>query len=281
MRFDVSLSKASGTGARTLAVITFASTYAVTFAAGIYQAVSSFLVGTGNATYGARTSENAATIVTYHASSDETQYAVSGDVILASEPSWATANMEGVVAADVYIAPATATSAGLVDTQAQTFAGVKTFNDGVKQQYGCRVYLASANAQTITAGAAAATVVFATERWDPNNNYNISNGLYTAPKTGLYSVGYALRMTMGGTAATSIQASVVTSASADALLLNAMEGMVNSKTYTLSGSGIILMTAGDTVSIKADCSGQNVTVIGSSGANDASFFNIIYLGPIA
>jgi hypothetical protein len=59
-----------------------------------------------------------------------------GLIPLSSEPVWAflgttaAAALEGILAADVYIAPATATSAGLVDTQAQNFAGVKTHATG-------------------------------------------------------------------------------------------------------------------------------------------------------
>jgi hypothetical protein len=61
-----------------------------------------------------------------------TYVAITGSVLLNAEPTWASlgttaaAALEGVLPVDVYIAPATATSAGLVDTQAQSFAGNKT-----------------------------------------------------------------------------------------------------------------------------------------------------------
>jgi hypothetical protein len=57
----------------------------------------------------------------------------SGDIELGSEPTTytTTANMEGVVAADVYIAPASASVDGLVNRSTQTFAGVKTFTNGI------------------------------------------------------------------------------------------------------------------------------------------------------
>jgi hypothetical protein len=57
----------------------------------------------------------------------------SGDVELESEPTAYTtaANMEGVLAASVYIPEASASVAGLVGTGAQTFAGVKTFDAGI------------------------------------------------------------------------------------------------------------------------------------------------------
>jgi hypothetical protein len=63
-----------------------------------------------------------------------TKMLFSGDVELNAEPTTYTtaANMEGVTAVDVYIAPASPIISGLVSTEAQTFAGVKTFNDGVK-----------------------------------------------------------------------------------------------------------------------------------------------------
>jgi hypothetical protein len=211
-------------------------------------------------------------------------HVVSANVMLQSEPTWtslgttAVAALEGVIAADVYIAPASASEVGLVDTSAQSFAGVKTFNDGVKQSYGCRVYLASANVQTITAGAAAATVAFATERWDPNNNH--ANGVYTAPKTGLYYVSYVLQVTNGATAATSVQTYVLCSGAADLLLASYNETMANSKVYNISGNGLVSLTAADTLAVKVSCVGQNLTVNGSGGANDVSFFHVHYLGPI-
>ena len=51
---------------------------------------------------------------------------LSGDVALNAEPTWAAANMEGVVACDVYIPPANGATAGIIDGNAQTIAGNKT-----------------------------------------------------------------------------------------------------------------------------------------------------------
>lgn len=50
---------------------------------------------------------------------------ISGDVELDSEPTWAAANMEGVLPVDVFVPSASASNAGLVDTGIQTFAGIK------------------------------------------------------------------------------------------------------------------------------------------------------------
>jgi hypothetical protein len=58
----------------------------------------------------------------------------SGDIELAAEPTTYTtaANMEGVIAADAYIAPASGATPGIVDNLAQHFHGVKDFGDGIK-----------------------------------------------------------------------------------------------------------------------------------------------------
>lgn len=60
------------------------------------------------------------------------------DVELNAEPTWASlgttavAALEGVIAADVYIAPASTTEDGLVNRSAQTFVGVKNFDAGIR-----------------------------------------------------------------------------------------------------------------------------------------------------
>jgi len=77
--------------------------------------------------------ENTSYFNVYHASVDETYYCISGDVILNSEPTWAAANMEGVTAVDVYIPPASAGIAGLVNNAAGNTAGTPILGktDGV------------------------------------------------------------------------------------------------------------------------------------------------------
>ena len=130
LRFNIHCPVTS-TGARTSATLTFSSTYAVVFKSGPYQACSSFLGGSGAAVT-ARTTSNAASIYMAHASASETEYQLSGDVELESEPAWAAANMEGAVNASVYIKPASATETGLVTAAAQTIAGVKDFTNGIK-----------------------------------------------------------------------------------------------------------------------------------------------------
>jgi hypothetical protein len=121
-------------GVRTVATLTFANNAAVTFAAGAtdYQPVTVSLE-TADETYSfGYTNPSAATIYIGHNSLSAAVYAVTADVALASKPAWADANMEGVLPVDVYIAPASGAAPGIVDQNAATWNGVKTFSDGVK-----------------------------------------------------------------------------------------------------------------------------------------------------
>jgi hypothetical protein len=103
--------------------VTFASTYEVTFISGVNQIVH----GTTGANVGlAYTNTSAATIAINHTSESAANYYISGDVELASEPTWYAANAEGAPNVAAYIPSASASTAGLVDLQAQTFTGVKS-----------------------------------------------------------------------------------------------------------------------------------------------------------
>jgi hypothetical protein len=273
--FSGRVNRASGTGARTSARLTFAGNYPVTFAA-YNQAISVYAATSATPTTGVAVASQAYIDVN-HASADEAGYAFSVNVVLASEPTWAAANLENVADLAAYFPNADASTTGLLTSTAQTMGGVKTFVDGVKQLYGCHVYLSSANNQTITAGAADATVAFQSEKWDSNGNH--ASGVYTAPKTGLYYVSYGLRVLMGATAASAVDASVMLGSVSN---FNSYIGTaVNSNTYNMMGSGVLVLTATNTISVKCSCTGQNVTIIGSGGTNDVSYFSVIYLGPVA
>ena len=127
LRFNMVLTKASGTGARTTARVTFASTYAVVFknTSAFYQRIDA---NSDNYMTIARATPNTGYFDMYHTSSDEVRYEIFGDVELESEPTWAAANMEGAVNASVYIPAADASTTGLITSAAQTIAGVKTFS---------------------------------------------------------------------------------------------------------------------------------------------------------
>lgn len=98
------------------------------------QACSGFL---GNAVTGAfniYAIYNTSTIRTNCSSTSQSNIFLSGEVALASEPTWAAANMEGALPVDVYIPSASAAVAGIVDNAAQQLgSGIKTVSsDGLK-----------------------------------------------------------------------------------------------------------------------------------------------------
>jgi hypothetical protein len=86
------------------------------------QPVSVLVGGTSPFTGSGQTTQNSTEILGFGAAT-ATAWRFSGDVALASEPTWAAANMEGVIAADVYIAPASAGTAGLVNNVAGNTTG--------------------------------------------------------------------------------------------------------------------------------------------------------------
>lgn len=129
MRFNISLICSSGSR----------GDITVTFTGLVFKNVSDFkqavcvTTDSNTAVFG-WAAPNASTINIYHATSTTDEYNLSGDVELNAEPTTYTtaANMEGVVAVDVYLPPASATEDGLVNRSAQNFSGVKTYNDGIK-----------------------------------------------------------------------------------------------------------------------------------------------------
>ena len=63
--------------------------------------------------------------------SSQSTFAFDSRIPLESKPTWADANMEASTQADIYVEPASATQSGLVNTSAQSFAGLKDFTQGV------------------------------------------------------------------------------------------------------------------------------------------------------
>lgn len=125
MRFNLRLLRDTGSVAVTSATITFTNITNFQITQGIIGslgAVTAVLSVASGSTKNLTLNLASTTVNILYAS---------GDVMLSSEPTIYTtaANMEGVTAVDVYIPPASATSAGLVSTQAQTFTGQKQFSN--------------------------------------------------------------------------------------------------------------------------------------------------------
>jgi hypothetical protein len=123
------INRASGTGSRNLATVTFTGSYPFTFSGD--QAATVFASSTGVACT-AQAISGTATIQISHTNSDEGGYQLNFDCKVQAKPTWADANMEGVVAADVFIAPAAAGTLGLIDNTAGNIVGnpIKGRTDG-------------------------------------------------------------------------------------------------------------------------------------------------------
>lgn len=110
------------------------------------------------------TTTNVGRIYGFCPSTTSVSLGLSGDVALASEPTWAAANMEGVLPVDVYIPPASAGIAGLVNNAAGNTAGTPILGktDGVAVASGYVGHRFDKTSSSTTIGASDATVNIAT-----------------------------------------------------------------------------------------------------------------------
>ena len=72
--------------------------------------------------------------ITWSSTANSTNILLSETLLLASKPTWADANMEGVLPVDVYIPPASATSAGLLSAYAEG-----TYQPTISNQTNCEI----------------------------------------------------------------------------------------------------------------------------------------------
>jgi hypothetical protein len=106
----------------------------IKFKTAFYQTVSAYMPSAVPVIYAYVTPGSNSIIVNMASATNQSETYIAGDVELDEKPSWADANMEGVIAADIYIPPASASASGIVDTSAQTFAGDKTIQSAGSTQ---------------------------------------------------------------------------------------------------------------------------------------------------
>lgn len=156
MKFNIEIICDSA-GGITGCTVTFAKA-SLTSKSGMIQAITS---AWGTATITGRAYSSTNTLVADVASSTITGLRLSGDIELNADPTDYTiaANMEGVIAADVYIAPAAAGTAGLVNNVAGNTVGTPILGrtDGGTVASGYKGEIVGATAYTGTGGATYAT----------------------------------------------------------------------------------------------------------------------------
>ena len=99
-------------------------------------------------------------------------------------------------------------------------------------------------------GASNTTLVFGTERFDTNGDYNNSSGIFTAPVTGKYQLQYVIRLQNTDTDVTSYDFEMVTSNKAYKVRFDPDYGDSDTASLTISLSILADMDASDTAKLQ-------------------------------
>ena len=117
------------------------------------------------------------------------------------------------------------------------------------------------------------TIIFDTERFDQNSDFNLGTSTFTAPVTGKYRFNVCYNITFDGSTPTSAISRLKAS--------NRTYRYLNSSNNTESrlkghrGSIIVDMDATDTITTSVDYggSGKTIDVLGDDGGNARTFFS--------
>ena len=162
-----------------------------------------------------------------------------------------TSLKEGTSASGV-TTPSTATI-----TRTVTTAGEQT----MPLQPGFTANLSTTTANNQTGDGTSVTVIFNTEQFDSNSDYDNTTGIFTAPVTGRYF--FKANVAYNNLAATHTFGSVNFNSTAHGYLVNYVNiGAIrtNGNAASIGGSVITEMTAGDTMSVLATVSNSTKTV---------------------
>lgn len=138
----------------------------------------------------------------------------------------------------------------------------------------------SGNKTNVTGDGTQYTIVFDSELFDQNSNFNTSTGTFTAPVTGKYWLFASVGVTGIGALNTSGSPRIVTTANTYQQFLNGPSNCytTTSTNYSAQVGVLATMTAGDTATVTITINGGTkiVSVLG-----DASSFNTTFSGYLA
>jgi hypothetical protein len=130
------------------------------------------------------------------------------------------------------------------------------------------------NAANQTGDGTVVTLVPDTQRFDTLNNYDVSNGKFTAPFAGYYEFSWSLRL-FNVTAATSSVLTLAVSGGTSYDMVQSVnpQGLISgaAATFTMSGSSPVYMAANQTAELSLQISGEASAIVGIAGGQ-ASWF---------
>jgi hypothetical protein len=129
----------------------------------------------------------------------------------------------------------------------------------------------SANATNVTGDGTVYTIIFDSVLKDQTSSYNNGTGVFTAPVTGKYLFQATCLASGGATQTSAIFNLVATGITTGLATLNPFP-IENAATFTVSGSCIISMTAGDTASCTMTISGGAKTSTVGGSASPITYF---------
>ena len=164
-------------------------------------------------------------------------------------------------------APSNSDSAQWITFERLSGPAVITATESVNAQY-------TSSSSSFASGAAEAAIVMPTKVFDSHNAYNTSTGVYTAPVSGKYQVSCTIAHNSATWASTARAVMIVNVNGSDrtTLMRFCWMGTATSASCTpgMTGSGLVSLTAGDTLKIVyTQNSGSTQTLSGD--ANDDSF----------
>jgi hypothetical protein len=182
--------------------------------------------------------------------------------------SWVTSGTGNIVnggqTGPITVGTNNATSLNLETNNVNRLTIDSSGNTTFSSNYKMRAY--SSTNQTLGVTNTPVVVVFNSEAFDPNNNYNTANGVYTAPVTGYYWVSSAIALVRGNGPNRVLEFYNNGSPIAGTRLFDNPDNV----TFSFTQIALINLSAGDALTVRV--TGDNGDVISANNANFSVHF---------